>query len=487
MINYGCKDNEVESETFKSELRKALTRLNAKYPGTPIYYAVPFSQSKADEIREVCGEFENVTVIETNEIAMTYQEDGIHPDAGGHGNAAEVIAEYIKTARLGTNKYADYIEYRKSLQNTNHKLLTDKSLNVAYFGGSVTQGYGANNENNIWRKQTQKWLSEKYPEAQINEIYACIGESGTYLGTYLLDEFVLEKEPDLVFLEYAINDKYAHIDKTNSKLQCETIIREIKQQYPKCDIVMLITIDESTSGENWFFEQAQAHSEIAEAYNVPIIYMGHALSDYIDNNPDTCKWSDYFIDIVHPTDAGYLFYTDVIEEYLSNELSAKVMPDEYLPDDVLPELQSDHLMDGNRRLIYATDEVLAGNDRSVWKYYPNDNINGKLSSKGSIGADVSQRPVFKYTFNGTELAIFNNIVAYDIDAPGYTFKYTVDGGEEKWGYFSTHNPTTVVSGLAPGEHTITIQIESWFSDWGIARWYIDVILTRDASLQTVKK
>ena len=487
VINYGCNDNEVESETFKSELRKALTRLNAKYPGTPIYYAVPFSQSKADEIREVCGEFENVTVIETNEIAMTYQEDGIHPDAGGHGNAAEVIAEYIKTARLGTNKYADYIEYRKSLQNTNHKLLTDKSLNVAYFGGSVTQGYGANNENNIWRKQTQKWLSEKYPEAQINEIYACIGESGTYLGTYLLDEFVLEKEPDLVFLEYAINDKYAHIDKTNSKLQCETIIREIKQQYPKCDIVMLITIDESTSGENWFFEQAQAHSEIAEAYNVPIIYMGHALSDYIDNNPDTCKWSDYFIDIVHPTDAGYLFYTDVIEEYLSNELSAKVMPDEYLPDDVLPELQSDHLMDGNRRLIYATDEVLAGNDRSVWKYYPNDNINGKLSSKGSIGADVSQRPVFKYTFNGTELAIFNNIVAYDIDAPGYTFKYTVDGGEEKWGYFSTHNPTTVVSGLAPGEHTITIQIESWFSDWGIARWYIDVILTRDASQQKVKK
>lgn len=487
VINHGYNDNEVESETFKSELRKALTRLNAKYPGTPIYYAIPFSQRKADEIREVCGEFENVTVIETNGIAMTYQEDGIHPDADGHSNAAKVIAEYIKTARLATNKYADYIKYRKPLQNTNHKLLTDKSLNVAYFGGSVTQGYGASNENNIWRKQTQKWLSEKYPEAQINEIYACIGESGTYLGTYLLDEFVLAKEPDLVFLEYAINDRYAHIDKTNSKLQCETIVREIKQQYPKCDIVMLITIDESTSGENWFFNQAQAHSEIAEAYNIPIIYMGHALSDYINNNPDTCKWSDYFIDIVHPTDAGYLFYTDVIEEYLSNELLAKVMPDEYLPDDVLPELQSEHLMDGNRQLVYATDEVLAGNDRNVWKYYPTTNINGKLSNKGSIGADVSEKPVFKYTFNGTELAIFNNIVAYSTDAAGYTFKYTVDGGEEKWGHFSTHNPTTVVSGLAPGEHTITIQIESWFNDWGISRWYIDVILTRDASLQTVKK
>ncbi len=486
VINHGYNDGGADSTAFKNALTAALNRLNEKYPDTPIYYVIPFAQRKVSEIREVCAQFDNITVIETEGYNLTFAPDGIHSDANGGKVAGEKIAEAIAAARTSSSKYGQYITYRKSLQNTAASLALENKLNIAYYGGSITQGYGASDGNNTWRSQTMKWFSEKYPEATINPIYACMGESGTYLGTYLLDDYVIAKEPDLVFLEYAINDRYARFPYDESVLQCETIVRTIKKQLPKCDIVMLITIDESTKGENWNFTQAQAHAAVAQAYNIPIIYMGRALSDHIDANSATVKWSDYFIDIVHPTDAGYLFYTDVIFEYLRNSLIAKSYPEEYLPNDTLPEMMSDHLMDGDREVHYISAATLDLLDTDVWSYNASLNMNSNLSNKGSVVANTADAPSFTYKFNGTELALFGNIVNYT-SSGGYPYQLFIDGDTTgSWGYFETHNPSIRITGLAPGEHTVTIKIAKDYANWGISTWYISAAFTRDASKQTVK-
>ncbi len=391
----------------------------------------------------------------------------------------------IKETVVGT-KFDEYITYRKTLQNTAASLALDKKLNIAYYGGSVTQGYGASDPSNIWRMQTQKWFKENYHDASINEIYACIGESGTYLGSYLLDDYVLAHDPDLVFLEYAINDRYANFSLEESRLQCETIVRTIKKEYPKCDIVMLITIDEGTKGAGWNFKHARAHAEVAEAYNLPIIYMGRALSDHIDANSGTEAWSDYFIDIVHPTDKGYLFYTDVILEYLTNSLLKAEYPKEYLTDDTLPEMLSDHLMDGERKVHYMSEETLELLDKNVWSFDPTLNMNKKVSDRGSVKAKTEDAPSFTYKFVGTELALFGNIVNWT-STQGAPYQISIDGGETTWGYFETHNPSIRITGLEPGEHTVTITIPKDYAQWGTATWYISAAFTRDASKQTVKK
>ena len=490
VINHGYNDG---AATFEDDLRAALEKLTARFADTPIYYVIPFAQKNADAIRTVCGEFDAVSVIETESLSVEYGTDGIHPTANGAKTAGEYVAKAIEKARLSTSKYADYIEYGKSLQNIHHKLLTDKTANIAYYGGSITQGYGASDRNNIWRNQTKQWFKEHYPDAAINEIYACFGESGTYLGTYLLDDYILSRNPDLVFLEYAINDRYAALTEEQSKIQIETIIRTIKERFPKCDIVMLITIDSGTSGANWLFPAAKAHSEIAKAYNVPVIFMGHALSDYLNTLRKTdlseafeyndSLWLEYFIDIVHPTDKGYLFYTDVIFEYLNNALLAGILEDEYLPDDTLPELVSNHLADGDRKLILLDEESISECDKSVWSYEAGAWLDDhNLRQNGTATADLSKKPTFVYRFTGTELAMYTNIKSGTV-----SFTYTVDGGEVQTGTFKSHNPTPVVSGLSSGEHVIRITPSvSEAASVGISQWKISLILTRDESKQTTK-
>ena len=428
----------------------------------------------------MCGEFDAVSVIETESLSVEYGTDGIHPTANGAKTAGEYVAKAIEKARLSTSQYADYIEYGKSLQNIHHKLLTDKTANIAYYGGSITQGYGASDRNNIWRNRTKQWFKEHYPDAAINEIYACFGESGTYLGTYLLDDYILSRNPDLVFLEYAINDRYANLTKEESRRGYETILRTIKERLPKCDIVSLITLDYSTKGDAWYYEQAAAHAEVAGAYNVPVIFMGHALSDHIQRE-NKSRWT-YFIDIVHPTDDGYTFYTDVIFEFLNNELCAKVLPDEYLADDTLPSLLSDYLLDGDRRLIQVDESTLADCDKTVWSWCPGNYLDdAALRQKGFVAAKIEKNPTFVYTFTGTELALYTNI-----KNSAFSFTYTVDDGEEKTGTFKSHNPTPIVSGLPAGEHTVKISLADGASELGISDWYISLILTRDASKQTEK-
>ena len=477
VIHHGYNDG---ATTFEADLRAALEKLTARFADTPIYYVIPLAQKNVDAIRTVCGEFDAVSVIETESLSVEYGTDGIHPTANGAKTAGKYVARAIEKARLSTSKYADYIEYGKSLQNIHHKLLTDKTANIAYYGGSITQGYGASDSSNIWRNRTKQWFKEHYPDAEINEIYACFGESGTYLGTYLLDDYILSQNPDLVFLEYAINDRYANLTKEESRRGYETIIRTIKERFPKCDIVSLITLDYSTKGDAWYFEQAAAHAEVAGAYDVPVIFMGHALSDYIQK--ENKSWWTYFIDIVHPTDDGYAFYTDVIFEFLNNELCAKVLPDEYLADDTLPSLLSDYLLDGDRKLIQADESTLAGCDKTVWSWCPGNYLDdAALRQKGFVAAKIEKNPTFVYTFTGTELALYTNI-----KNSAFSFTYTVDDGEEKTGTFKSHNPTPIVSGLPAGEHTVKISLADGASELGISDWYISLILTRDASKQTEK-
>ena len=107
------------------------------------------------------------------------------------------------------SKYEEYINYRATLSNTYKKLTTDKQLTVVYFGGSVTDGYGAT-DNNVysWRAKVGNWLTKQFPDAKINNINRAIGESGTYLGAFRVQMDVIAAQPDLLFVEYSINDLY---------------------------------------------------------------------------------------------------------------------------------------------------------------------------------------------------------------------------------------------------------------------------------------
>ena len=126
---------------------------------------------------------------------------GADNDAGG-GNEMSKDIESSQATPL----FADARTYatsggaaKRNMGNTYARLTKDKTLNIAYFGGSVTGGVGGTNGG--WRTLTTNWFKEQFPDAQVNEIYAAIGGTASYWGSFRVDSAVLKKNPDLVFVE----------------------------------------------------------------------------------------------------------------------------------------------------------------------------------------------------------------------------------------------------------------------------------------------
>src|ERR1700712_1286122 len=71
------------------------------------------------------------------------------------------------------------------LGHTFQKLRKSGSLNIGYLGGSITAGSGASKPaETSYRALTTRWFREQFPKAQITEINAAIGGTGSDLGAF---------------------------------------------------------------------------------------------------------------------------------------------------------------------------------------------------------------------------------------------------------------------------------------------------------------
>ena len=95
VINHGTNDGGQSRKNFEEAMRATLTRLQEKYPDTPIVYLIPFNQAHARVIPTVAEDFANTYVVETKDWSLTYT-DGVHPDAAGAKAAGDMLAEELK-------------------------------------------------------------------------------------------------------------------------------------------------------------------------------------------------------------------------------------------------------------------------------------------------------------------------------------------------------------------------------------------------------
>src|SRR5271156_3467883 len=91
------------------------------------------------------------------------------------------------------------------------------SLNVVFLGGSLTWGARATDpQHTSYRALVGTKLRKLYPKAQFWFWDAAIGGTGSQLAVFRLERDVLARKPDLVFLDFTIND--GPFEVTDSKL-----------------------------------------------------------------------------------------------------------------------------------------------------------------------------------------------------------------------------------------------------------------------------
>lgn len=208
-----------------------------------------------------------------------------------------------------------------NLNNTYYKLSTEKKLKVAYLGGSVTGGTGGT-DGYCWASATTEWFKSKFPSAKIESKNIAWGGTSSYWGFFRLSEDntgkdnIITYNPDLIFVEFSINDAYAHLTEMQSHYYMEGIIKKLRAANPKMDIVIVFVTDKSKQdGDN---QNSSAHRAVAAHYGIPTIDVGKALVKEIKDKG--AKWEDYVTDIVHPNNKGYKVYADCVAQYLNGKL-----------------------------------------------------------------------------------------------------------------------------------------------------------------------
>ncbi len=377
-----------------------------------------------------------------------------------------------------TNEYSAYIHYRASLFNTYQKLNGNKQLKVVYFGGSLTAGYGSSDtEVYSWRAKIGAWLAQSFPHATIRNVSRAMGESGTYMGAHRLSMDVISAKPDLLFVEYSINDFYYKSSYEQAASQYETLIREVKQALPDTDIVTVLVTDQKLleiNREGKLHAQAQAHEDISKIYHIPTIHVGRCLASFLNYSAEA--WGDYAIDRVHLNDAGYEIYYRVIREFLYNSL---FLTDFSKPQDefVMSAVVSERLFDGNRTYMLPSQELLESSEAlgGIGVTWTNESCfsNARISDCKGRFQFHGDSDMLAIRFCGTE------ICAYEFKCD-VAWLVSVDGGEYQTVKGTSHNPVIFAQGLASGEHVVRIKS---VCPSGIS---IGAIFTRDATLATVK-
>ena len=338
------------------------------------------------------------------------------------------------------------------LTNTYHKLTQEKKLTIAYIGGSVTDGYGSTNQSkNAWSAHLANHIREQYPDVELSNIKKSIGGTGSYFASFRYEREVAPIEPDLLFVEYAINDKYNGVTYDQVVKSAESIVRLANKFNPAIDIIFVLTFDSTTKDSD--YDQLKAHRDVAQYYGYPSLKMADKVYPMLAETGD--DYYVYFKDGVHPNDEGYAFYGKQVIALFDEEIAkAKEAYTDY-EDHVLPEkLMSDYVtLDAN--MLYADEIDLT--DSEGWTYQPSTNFswlgtryNGRIFAN-ELGAKLT------FELEGTDLGLATGI------GPNMgIITVTVDDREPVVidEYRTSPNPKdrVIAEGLEDTTHTVTIEV-----------------------------
>ena len=179
-----------------------------------------------------------------------------------------------------------------------------ESVTVATIGGSITQGTAASNQNNCYASRFFSWWQEKFPECEVNTVNASIGGTDSYLGVHRADEQLLSYDPDVVVIEFSVNDT----DKTMNKYSYDSLVRKVLSAENEPAVILLFTTQEDGTSLQ------DVHREIGAAYDLPMISYREAV--YPEVAAGTINWKDISPDNIHPNDIGHGIIGQLLSRYL---------------------------------------------------------------------------------------------------------------------------------------------------------------------------
>lgn len=394
--------------------------------------------------------------MQTEESIAVDNVDNTSSDKAENGTsdtAAEAIQEVsaekvvddlpLKTDYVTDEMYARATEFLEGdltrLAKAMRKAQDGEPVTIGVIGGSITEKYSASTYEKCYASYVQKWWEERFPDTEITFINAGIGGTSSYLGVHRADEDLLYAEPDMVVVEFSVNDGNDNFFKKSY----DNLVRKILFEEQEPAVMLLFTTQKN--GTN-----AQANdSLIGFKYHLPMLSYANAVLPSIEAGEFT--WEDISPDEVHPNDRGHAIIGELFYRYM-NDVYARL---DEIDTEVTPFSEK-----ALTKEVYLDATLLDSDDIEPvsWGSYEEKAVNWYLPNNW-------------YTETGDEPIIFEveaaNIgIAYQRTTDGTygqyevyvdgEYVYTLDGNfENGWG--STLQPDEVYVSDEPAMHTIEIR------------------------------
>ncbi|QDS89452.1 hypothetical protein EC9_36520 [Rosistilla ulvae] len=355
---------------------------------------------------------------------------------------------------------AELVRPRDGLGNVLAKLREGKPVKIGYLGGSITAAAG-------WRVKTRQWFADEFPEAKVEEIHAAIGGTGSDLGVFRVGRDALQHKPDLLFVEFAVNDGGAAPEQIWKAM--EGIVRQTWADNPRTDICFVYTYRVGYEGDlekGLCPRAASAMEMLADHYGIPSINFAMKVVElqqagkliYKSAEPTEPGVVRFSSDGVHPLDEGHQIYADVVAD------AVRLIGETSAPIDHAAKLKTPFVEDHWQaaKMVPITAEMLS----PQWEQLPADATLAKRfgNRMGTLFEATQPGSKLTFKFRGSTAKL------YDLLGPdGGQVIITVDGKKQpkprpRFDSYCTYHriaTLTVAGGLDPAEvHTVTVEVDS---------------------------
>lgn len=186
-----------------------------------------------------------------------------------------------------------------------------ESITAGFLGGSITQGSLSSAPETCYAYRVYQWWAERYED--VRYINAGIGGTTSQLGVARVGEDLLRYQPDVVFIEFSVNDEATdHFRETY-----EGLVRTVLKSGAAVVLIHNICYDTGFSAED-------IHVSIGRHYDLPCVSVRttiypEVLSGRIPNRQITP-------DDLHPNDAGHALVAEVVKHLLDRVSAGEVAP-----------------------------------------------------------------------------------------------------------------------------------------------------------------
>ncbi len=195
------------------------------------------------------------------------------------------------------------------LKKTIDKINAGQELKIIALGDSLTYGWMVNKG---YLDFLEEMLSRKYPENKITIINKGVPGDTAEEGRQRLEKDVISYSPDLLFIQFALNDAFSGYSVTGFSENISVIIAEIKKQ-TRAEILLMTSSPLDQENKDLIKDYYEALLDIAKKESVEIVCIHEYLEQKMADGIDVTVL--FQADAVHPEEQGYQFMAEAIFKY----------------------------------------------------------------------------------------------------------------------------------------------------------------------------